>query len=77
MRIGELHPCSLTPVAKSLNVSSQVARAGSPVVRRQDFEIAKVPDQWREHPSEAMRNPSTDEWYTTAYFAGQVRAACC
>ena len=31
-------------------------------------------DQWREHPSEAMRNPSEKEWYTTAYFAGQVRA---
>ena len=43
-------------------------------VCREDFEKDKVADQWREHPSEAMRNPSEKEWYTTAYFAGQARA---
>jgi len=43
-----------------------------PLLCREDFEKDKVADQWREHPSEAMRNPSEKEWYTTAYFAGQV-----
>ena len=43
------------------------------VACREDFEFDKVPDQWFEHPTEAMRNPSEKEWYTTAYWAGQVR----
>ncbi len=41
---------------------------------REDFEADKVPDQWSEHPTEAMRNPSEKEWYTTAAWSGQVRA---
>ena len=42
-------------------------------LRREDFEKDNVADQWREHPSEAMRNPSEKDWYITTYYSGQVR----